>query len=315
MITGLSRVTILVRDQDEALRFYTEVLGLEKRADVAFGPGMRWLTVAPRGQATPEIVLQQPNPAMHGEQNAQQMHEMIGRGTTWVFETDDCPATYATLRERGVEFQSEPQEQPYGVEAVFVDLYGNSFSLLQPASRPDEQASQTDTSRERPERSANKKEILTELRANHAEMQATLAMLDSPRMTEAGATGHWSVKDVLAHIASGSDWLADQIERAARGEAPDWDQIEREKAAGLFDNETRNTYDYEQYKDQPLPDVLDWWQRSLSRLIAAVEAAPDAALAAPDWWTGQGTLGQSIWSEHEGEHAQGIRAWAEGHGQ
>ena len=50
MITSLARVTILVKDQDEALKFYTEKLGLEKRDDNTFAPGMRWLTVAPRGQ-------------------------------------------------------------------------------------------------------------------------------------------------------------------------------------------------------------------------------------------------------------------------
>src|SRR5260370_22433278 len=119
MITRLTHVTVLVHDQDEALRFYTEKLGFEKRFDVAFGPGARWLTVAPIGQTDVEIVLQKPDPAMHGDEDARQMTEAIGRGTTWDFTCDDCRATHAALRERGVEFQSEPQEQPYDVEAVF----------------------------------------------------------------------------------------------------------------------------------------------------------------------------------------------------
>lgn len=136
MITRLARVTIYVRDQDEALKFYTETLGLETRADVTFGPGARWLTVAPTGQDDIEIVLQQPVPAMHGEEFAQKIAERVGQGTTWVFNTDDCRADYETLKGRGVAFTSEPQEQPYGIEAVFQDLYGNSFSLLQPAEMP-----------------------------------------------------------------------------------------------------------------------------------------------------------------------------------
>jgi len=137
MITRLARVTIYVHNQDEALAFYTEKLGLEKRSDVTFGPGARWLTVAPAGQADFEILLQSPVPAMHGAEFAQKISERVGQGTTWVFFTDDCRADYATLKGRGVSFSSEPQEQPYGVEAVFQDLYGNSFSLLQPAAVPE----------------------------------------------------------------------------------------------------------------------------------------------------------------------------------
>lgn len=136
MITRLARVTIYVRDQEDALRFYTEQLGLEVRSDVQFGPGARWLTVAPIGQTDIEIVLQEPVPAMHGEDFAQKITERVGQGTTWVFATDDCRADYETLKGRGVTFSSPPQEQPYGVEAVFQDLYGNSFSLLQPAPTP-----------------------------------------------------------------------------------------------------------------------------------------------------------------------------------
>src|SRR6185437_5100786 len=122
MITRLARVTIYVHDQDEALAFYTEKLGLEKRSDVTFGPGARWLTVAPAGQTDFEILLQSPVPAMHGEEFAQKISERVGQGTTWVFFTDDCRADYETLKGRGVSFSSEPQEQPYGVEAVFQDL-------------------------------------------------------------------------------------------------------------------------------------------------------------------------------------------------
>ncbi len=136
MITRLARVTIYVRNQDDALKFYTEQLGLEVRADVRFGPGARWLTVAPAGQTEIEILLQEPVPAMHGEEFARKISERVGQATTWVFFTDDCRAEYETLKGRGVTFTSEPQEQPYGVEAAFADLYGNPFSLLQPSAVP-----------------------------------------------------------------------------------------------------------------------------------------------------------------------------------
>lgn len=73
MITKLIRVTILVRDQDEVLEFYTKKLGMEDRADVMFGPGARWLTVAPQDQKEMEIVLQKPETAMHGEDGVRAM--------------------------------------------------------------------------------------------------------------------------------------------------------------------------------------------------------------------------------------------------
>lgn len=133
MITHLARVTLVVRDQEEALRFYTETLGFEKRADVQFGPGMRWLTIAPPKQRELEIVLQQPSAAMHGEERAAELLAGVGKGPTWVLYTTDCHGDYARLLERTVQFVSPPTAQPYGIEAVFLDLYGNSYSLLQPA--------------------------------------------------------------------------------------------------------------------------------------------------------------------------------------
>ncbi len=124
MINGLNHVTILVKEYDEALRFYTEVLGLEKRMDAQFGPGARWVTVAPKGGNGLEIILQKPEP---GQVTA----ERVGQNTTWVFGTDDCRKTYQELAAKGVKFTSPPEEQPWGVQAVFQDLYGNSFALVQ----------------------------------------------------------------------------------------------------------------------------------------------------------------------------------------
>ena len=79
MITNLAIVTIFVRDQDEALSFYTEKLGLEKRSDNTFGPGIRWLTVAPAGQREVEIVLLKPDEIMHGEEDARTLMGRVGQ--------------------------------------------------------------------------------------------------------------------------------------------------------------------------------------------------------------------------------------------
>lgn len=133
MISKLNIVTILVHDQEKALAFYTEKLGLEKRSDQMFGPSVRWVTVAPKGQSEVEIVLQKPEAALHGEQQAKEMTALVGKNPTWSFGTSDCRKTYETLKAKGVKFVSPPTKMPYGVEAIFLDLYSNSFSLLEPA--------------------------------------------------------------------------------------------------------------------------------------------------------------------------------------
>lgn len=131
MIQRLSHVTIIVRDIDEALDFYTKKLGLVKVADNPMGPGERWVTVAPEGQKDLEIVLQKPSPAMHGETGAKEMMCQIGKGTTWVFKVDDCKKTCDQLKKKGVQIVKEPEAFPYGTEAIFVDLYGNAFVLME----------------------------------------------------------------------------------------------------------------------------------------------------------------------------------------
>jgi predicted enzyme related to lactoylglutathione lyase len=130
MSIRLGNVTILVRDYDEALQFYTEVLGFEKRFDQKFGPSARWVTVGTADQDV-QIVLQKPEPAMHGEENARKMTERIGQNPTWVISTDDCRKTYELYSSRGVKFSEPPKETPWGIQAVFKDLCGNSYALVQ----------------------------------------------------------------------------------------------------------------------------------------------------------------------------------------
>ena len=128
MITKLSVVTILVKDQDEALKFYTEKLGLEKVDDMAWGEGNRWLTVRTKEQPELQIFL------MKADSFGVDLREQVGRGPAWAFGTDNCRETYETLKARGVNFTSPPKEQPYGIEAIFEDLYGNRFSLVEEAA-------------------------------------------------------------------------------------------------------------------------------------------------------------------------------------
>ncbi len=99
--------------------------------NAAAGPGMRFLTVAPREQKEMEIVLWAPG-SWVDEATAKTMLERVGQSTSWVFNTDDCRKDYATWSARGVHFTSPPEEVPWGVQAQFQDLYGNSFVLLEP---------------------------------------------------------------------------------------------------------------------------------------------------------------------------------------
>lgn len=130
MLTDVTHVTVLVEDADEAKAWYTDVFGFEERSDEEFGPGMRWVTVAPPGSGT-EVVLQEPNESFHGEARAAQMRSLIGKGTTTVLAADDCRATVEELEERGVTVTTEPEEVPWGVHANVVDLYGNPYNLVE----------------------------------------------------------------------------------------------------------------------------------------------------------------------------------------
>lgn len=130
MIRRIGHVTVIVRDQDEALRFYTEQLGMEKREDQTMG-AFRWLTVAPKGGEV-AIVLQKPGAPFHSAEEAERMLARVGQGTAWVLETDDCKQDHAAMAARGVTFTSPPEDQPWGVSAIFEDLYGNRYNLIQP---------------------------------------------------------------------------------------------------------------------------------------------------------------------------------------
>jgi predicted enzyme related to lactoylglutathione lyase len=128
MLNKLSVVTVLVRDQDEALEFYTEKLGLEKLDDVPFGEGNRWLTVTAKDQKDLQIFL------CKADSFGMDLMDHVGKAPSWAFGTDNCRETYETLSARGVKFTSPPTEQPWGIQAIFEDLYGNKFSVVQEPS-------------------------------------------------------------------------------------------------------------------------------------------------------------------------------------
>lgn len=135
MIRRLSHATIFVKDQNEALGFYRDKLGLEVHTDAMVGEDFRWLTLNTKDDPNFEIILMEPKAGpMMDEATATKLRELINKGVlgAGVFNTDDCRATYEEMKTKGVEFVAEPAERPYGIEAVFRDNSGNWFSLTQP---------------------------------------------------------------------------------------------------------------------------------------------------------------------------------------
>jgi catechol 2,3-dioxygenase-like lactoylglutathione lyase family enzyme len=133
MITKLSHSTFYVTDQEKARRFYVDKLGFELRMDMSTD-GFRWLAVGPEGQQDMSIVLYLAAPGpMMDEETAGHLRALLEKGMMGpgVFDTDDCKATYDKMLAKGVEFSSPPQQQPYGIEAIFKDGCGNWFSLTQ----------------------------------------------------------------------------------------------------------------------------------------------------------------------------------------
>jgi uncharacterized glyoxalase superfamily protein PhnB len=132
----ISTAQLWVHDQDEALAFYAEKLGMEVRADVTL-PEMgdfRWLTVSPPGQDDMAIVLMAiPGPPMMDEDTTRQVEDLMAKGYsgTVFLTTDDCQADYEHLKARGVEFTEAPEERPYGIDSGFRDPSGNSLRLTE----------------------------------------------------------------------------------------------------------------------------------------------------------------------------------------
>jgi predicted enzyme related to lactoylglutathione lyase len=132
----IANAQMWVHDQDEALKFYTEKLGMEVKADVTVAEmgDFRWLCVGPVGQPEVGIVLMAiPGPPMLDEEGAEQVRELTAKGmaATVFLTTEDCQASYDELLDRGVEFVEPPTRQPYGIDAAFRDPSGNNFRLTQ----------------------------------------------------------------------------------------------------------------------------------------------------------------------------------------
>jgi len=132
----IANTQLWVHDQDEALKFYTEKVGMEVRTDVTVPElgNFRWLSVGPVGQPDVAIALMAvPGPPVMDTETAEQVRELMAKGFagTVFLSTDDCRASYRDLVGRGLEFVEEPEERPYGIDSSFRDPSGNHIRLLQ----------------------------------------------------------------------------------------------------------------------------------------------------------------------------------------
>jgi catechol 2,3-dioxygenase-like lactoylglutathione lyase family enzyme len=132
----ISTAQLWVTDQEEALAFYTDKVGMEIKSDVTLPElgDFRWLTVGPPGQDDVAIVLMAiPGPPMFEPETSDQIRELLAKGASGAvfLTTDDCRAAYEELKGRGVEFTEEPSERPYGIDCGFRDPSGNSLRLGQ----------------------------------------------------------------------------------------------------------------------------------------------------------------------------------------
>ena len=124
----IALVAIVVGDYDEAIAWYTQKLGFVLVEDTPMTPGKRWVVVKPAGDAGTALLL--------AKAANEQQKEAIGRqtgGRVFLFlHTDDFQRDHTICRKRGVAFVEGPREEPYGSVAVFTDLYGNRWDLIEP---------------------------------------------------------------------------------------------------------------------------------------------------------------------------------------
>lgn len=124
----IATVALVVADYDEAIGWYTEKLGLRLVQDVDLGGRKRWVTVAPGGNGGAHLLLARAD----GDKQRSRVGDQTGGRVFLFLETDDFARDHEAMLARGVEFREEPRREAYGTVAVFADLYGNLWDLIEP---------------------------------------------------------------------------------------------------------------------------------------------------------------------------------------
>ena len=127
----LSALSLLVRDYDEAIGFYVGKLGFRLIEDTRLSPTKRWVLIAPKGSRETRLLLAKAD----GPRQRARVGDQTGGRVFLFLRTDDFKRDYKAYRARGVHFVEKPRREKYGTVAVFEDLYGNLWDLIQPAAR------------------------------------------------------------------------------------------------------------------------------------------------------------------------------------
>ena len=127
MSQSIARISLVVRDYDEAIAFYTGALGFSLVEDTRLSDSKRWVVVAPQGGGGTSLVLAKAATPRQVERVGDQTGGRVG----FFLHTDDFVRDYAAMKSRGVHFLEEPRKEPYGRVAIFEDLYGNRWDLLE----------------------------------------------------------------------------------------------------------------------------------------------------------------------------------------
>jgi uncharacterized glyoxalase superfamily protein PhnB len=131
MVARITHATRYVRDEEEALAFYRDVLGFEINSNMPMGENLRWITISTPEQKDFELVLFDPTKWMTGEEQ-KAMLEQIGKQSQLIFSTHDIEALYKQLIEKGVHLDTPAiRDLPWGRDLVFSDLYGNSINVVE----------------------------------------------------------------------------------------------------------------------------------------------------------------------------------------
>lgn len=123
----IGSVALLVRDYDEAIAYYTGKLGFALLEDTALGDGKRWVRVAPPGANETALLLAR----AVGDVQIASIGVQTGGRVSFFLHTEDFAGAHAAMMARGVDFVEEPRHEAYGIVAVFEDLYGNRWDLLE----------------------------------------------------------------------------------------------------------------------------------------------------------------------------------------
>ncbi len=124
---SLASITLVVRDYDEAIAYFTQSLGFELLEDTDMGAGKRWVIVAPPGNRGATLLLAR---AKNDAERAAIGNQTGGRVSMFL-HTDDFQRDYEAMKSRGVQFAEEPRQEVYGTVVVFLDMYGNKWDLVE----------------------------------------------------------------------------------------------------------------------------------------------------------------------------------------